>query len=335
MEKIITYSAISLLALSACNGPVHGPISGRAAMQLEAQTLKADVAKRKLAGPEALKVEANGAESISLPITWRGGCPYVKARINGAAPSPVLVDTGASIGALEAKTAIRCKVTMLDPAVLPVSARGIAGEESMRAGFAELALGDWRMKNTPWLVRTRKMQFRATGAMFAEGFSVDILGMNPLSTVCSFLTVDYRNSRLTLGTTEAYRPETGSLPIPLVIVDRLPHVRLKCGSASWLALLDTGSSFGIEIPKSVAKQLDVERISVPVLNDYQIGIGGQLDVQKAGIRVTKLPELEGLGPVLRNQGVAIRPDRALIGSHFLKDYRVTVDFKRNLLYLDR
>ena len=328
-------SLFCLLALAACDTPVHGPISSRDARRLQSQTLSAEEGAKKLRGPDALTISVEGPSKVMLPITWRGRCPYIPVGINGSRPTLLLLDTGAAISALEARTAIDHKLPLLDATTLPVKVEGIGGQEVMRAGFGEMSLGGWRMKNHPWLVRVHKTEMRMVGSLLKESLPVNLLGISPLSSFASYLTIDYPGNHVEVGTTEPFTPRAGSQAIPLVFVNRLPYVRLSSGNVSWLALLDSGSSFGLEVSRDIAEKLRLLESSVPVADDFQFGIGGKVDVQKADIRVAAMTNLDGLGERIPKAAVAIRPDRSLIGSYFLRHYRLTIDFKRQLLYLDR
>jgi len=335
---IMRLSCVALtftILLAACSTPLYRPISKRAENELARRTLSPDETKNHIIGADAVKVAVTGPELISLPLTFQQRCPFVPVAVNGLRPRLFLFDTGAGISVLQSVTALKSKATLLSSQVLPLKGQGIAGSEPFLGSLVHVQIGQLGIENMPAFVRKHRNDLAILGPWITQSLDVDILGYNPLSKFCTFLTLDYRAQRLTLGAKTPFTPPPGVRPIPLIRRGGLPYVRLSSGSVHWDALVDSGSSFGIELPVEVAKRLDLEKDAIPVADDFQYGIGGQVDVQKAGIRVTRIPRLEGLGAPLEDYPVSIRPDLALIGSHFLRQFRVTFDFRNSLLYLER
>ncbi len=255
--------------------------------------------------------------------------------INDSAPTLFLFDTGATLTAIEAKTAIRHRLPLFDSQLIPAKARGIAGEETMRVGFARLGFGGMDIHNVPLFVRTHKNEYRILGPLLTESLHTDILGINPLRSLVKYVTIDYLRNTLTFSTDASYSPRPGARVAKLKWINRLPYVTLSSGGVRWDALIDTGSSFGVEVSRDVASRLGILENSAPVVGSYHYGIGGSVDTGAADIRESLLARLEGLGPPLSDVGVGIRPSLNLIGSWFLQHFRVTLDFSRGLLYLER
>jgi hypothetical protein len=65
-----------------------------------------------------------------------------------------------------------------------------------------------------------------------------------------------------------------------------------------------------------------------------IGVGGAVKPQDAGVRVITVPELSMIGSAFKNPQIDVMPGPARIGTFFLKDYRVTFDFRRKTLWLE-
>jgi hypothetical protein len=204
-----------------------------------------------------------------------------------------------------------------------------------KGSFVNLSVGEMQFVNIPQMVRQFRNDLPVLGSWVTESLDVDILGINPLARICTYMIVDYPARRVTFAKGHLFSQRPGSTPIPLIWKNNLPYVKLYADGVSWDALVDTGSAFGIEVTRSVAQQLRIDTQSVPALDTYQFGIGGGVDVRKAGINVSRITVLEGLGPALVNQPVGIRPDIALIGSSFLKNFRLVIDFRRNAMFLDR
>lgn len=322
------------LLFAACDTPAYRAVSTSEQKKLAAQTLSTEEGSKRLYGDDALRLGLSGTETVTLPFKYVNRCPHIVVSVNGARPTPFLLDTGAAISAIEARTAIRHRVPLFDAGQLPAKAQGIGGEEPVRVGYADLGLHELTLHNVPLFVRTHKNQRQILGPLVTRSLHTDILGINPLGTFCSHLTIDYPRQQVTFATGGRFRPGPGARVARIRRVNQLPCVTLRVGDVSWDAIIDTGSSFGIEITREVARKLDVEKDSVPVLDSYQYGIGGSVDTADAGIRHVVLPRLEGLGPTLKDVGVSIRPDLSLIGSYFLRHFRVTLDFQRGLLYLE-
>ena len=205
----------------------------------------------------------------------------------------------------------------------------------MRLGFARLGLGGLEIYNVPLFVRTHKNEYRILGPLLTESLHTDILGINPLRSFVKHVTIDYPRNRLSFSTESSYSPRPNARAVKLKWINRLPYVTLSSGGVSWDALIDTGSSFGIEVSRDVASRLGILESSAPVAGAYHYGIGGSVDTGAADIRQSLLPSLDGLGPTLADVGVGIRPSLNLIGSWFLQHFRMTLDFSRGLLYLER
>lgn len=332
--RTVSLSALVLL-IAGCAAPRHGTISASDQKKLTALTMPSDRGRALLFGPDALRLGVSGQGTFSLPFELKNRCPFVPVSINGAATQHFLFDTGASLTAIEARTAIRHQLPLFDSKLIPAKARGIGGEESMRLGFAALRLGQLTMHNVPLFVRTHKNEYRLLGPLLTESLHTDILGINPLRDFAKHISIDYPRRRMTISTEAAYSPGPNARVAKLKWINRLPYITLRSGGVSWDALLDTGSSFGVEIGREVAAKLDVIKDSVPVMESYQYGIGGNVDTTQADIRHALLPAVDGLGPTLKDVGVGVRPSLNLIGSYFLQHFRVTLDFSRGLLYLER
>jgi predicted aspartyl protease len=331
-------SALASLAVSlaACDSVLHREINSRQQQKLGVQTLNADESRRRLAGAGTNAISITGPDTVTLPLLpAQGFCPVIRVAVNGAKPQPFLLDTGATFGVFQARTAIEHRVPVLDPSVWSIRSKGIGGTEMFKGSFVNLSVGEMQFVNIPQMVRQFRNDLPVLGSWVTESLDVDILGINPLARICTYMIVDYPARRVTFAKGHLFSQRPGSTPIPLIWKNNLPYVKLYADGVSWDALVDTGSAFGIEVTRSVAQQLRIDTQSVPALDTYQFGIGGGVDVRKAGINVSRITVLEGLGPALVNQPVGIRPDIALIGSSFLKNFRLVIDFRRNAMFLDR
>jgi hypothetical protein len=207
----------------------------------------------------------------------------------------------------------------------------------MRGGIAQLVVGPLKWENIPTLIRTHENQMQSLGGLVKENIGVNLLGVQTISRTCSWMQLDYRGRKVTFGLRGLYPEVVGpkAWSVPLGLHRGVATVELSSGGHSWETIVDTGSSFGIEVTADIAKTLGVLDGSQLVRQDRLVGIGGFVDVKKSQIRSAVLPEIQGLGVPMRNWEIAINPHLNLCGTYFLSNFRVTFDFARRRLHLER
>jgi predicted aspartyl protease len=327
-----------LLSLLSCADYSHTQVSGATLKKMEKLTLSADATQRILRGQDALRSYAEGPEVVSVPMEFNGRLPAVRVRINGGQPQQMIIDSGASLSVLEAEMAVKSGIRLLPSSALKLKAQGIAGSEEMRGGIAELQIGELKLKNMPVLVRTHQNQYRNLGGLVNESLGVNLLGLQNFARSCSWLRLDYRNRIVTIGLRGQSPAPTGpnAWSVPLGLHHGVASIVLSSGGHSWETVVDTGSSFGIEVQESVAQKLGVLEGSTPVTQDRLIGIGGFVDMKHKPVRTAVLPEINGFGNKVLQPQIAINTHGFnLCGSYFLSHYRVTFDFARRKLWLER
>lgn len=122
--------------------------------------------------------------------------------------------------------------------------------------------------------------------------------------------------------------------MPFRLQHGVPFVTLKSGKVTWEAIVDTGSFNGVEISEDVAMRLGVHRSGTPVRGLHLLSIGGTVTSEQINLRTVRLPEVRFMGGRYTNAEVDISPGPPRVGSGFLKDYRVTFDFKKRSLWLE-
>jgi hypothetical protein len=301
-------------------------------------TLSEPEAQRILSDSDHLRVAASGPDLVHVPMLLNGRLPGVQVSINGQAPRAMIIDTGASLSVLEAQTAVASGIRLLPAHMLKLQARGIGGTEDMRGGIAQLRIGGLQMHNMPMLIRTHENRISGLGGLITESMGVDLLGIQALRSSCSWVRLDYRNRIVTFGL-RGFSPELSgprAWSVPLRLSRGVASIELSSGGHSWETVVDTGSSFGIEVETRVAARLGVLEGSVPLQSGSQLtGIGGFVDPKANQMRAAILPEIRGFGDQVLATEIAINPNFNLCGSYFLRNYRVTFDFKRMRLWLER
>lgn len=331
-----------VLILTACAmQPSYTPVPESVMRKLSKQVKSAEelgVVRR--GGAIAYDSKVSGGPVATVPIAVNSVIPTLRCWLNGSKkPVALMFDTGAQISLIDAETALHSRVGVVDPRTTNITVMGVMGKEKMLAGlFSPLDFGQSQLTRQLCLIRTHQNQARWMGPLMKEKVSMDLLGFDVVRQWCRYVTVDYRAHTMTFGFKSDFAPPAGPRvwKVPLVLEGGLPTVVLESGGIRWLALVDTGSAFGVEIDESLAAELDVMR-NARLVDPGMVNtaIGGMADVNTAGIKVTTLKSLNGLGPVHKDAEIAISPGGARVGSFFFKDYRLTLDLKRQLLWLER
>ena len=272
----------------------------------------------------------SGAERSVIPFELVGNRPIIKLKVNGR--SDVLrfvLDTGSGISVVSNKTAKRLKIRHVTKGGF---ARGLGGDgkfEIVYGMLREVALGGVTIKNVPVYLR----EFHHSGS--------EVDGYIGLALISKFLTtVDYGNSTMSLTKSDAdvrQFTESGDLSLPLRLTSSgflSGEVQLEGIASPLNFIVDTGASISV-ISDEVAK---IENISRFVGEDKLSVIGS------AGITPDKqtynLPKVS-FGNHTRKDVMAVALDLGLIneasgfeqagilGGNFLKNYRLTFDFKNS------
>jgi Tfp pilus assembly protein PilF/predicted aspartyl protease len=272
----------------------------------------------------------SGAERSIIPFELVGNRPVVKLKINGR--SDVLrfvLDTGSGISVVSNKAAKRLKIR---PVTKGGFARGLGGDgkfEIIYGMLREVALGGVTIKNVPVYLR----DFHHT--------TNEVDGYIGLALISQFLTtVDYGNLTMSLTKRDSdvrQFTESNELSLPLRLTSSgflSGEVQLEGIASPLNFIVDTGASISV-ISDEVAK---IDNISRFIAADKLQVIGS------AGITGDKqtymLPKVT-FGNHTRKDVMAVALDLGLIneasgfeqagilGGNFLKNYRLTFDFKNS------
>jgi hypothetical protein len=321
---------LCLLLTAACSPWAgHGPVSARLRRQLERQALgRADF-------EAALSGRSVAADNrIVLPFRMEDDAvPVLEAEINGVAGVPLILDTGASATLLHAATAARAEVRLLAAEEGSVPMQGVIGVEQARIGLVRrLRLGGWTTEGFPCLVRLHENRIGLTGASFRH----NLLGFDLLRRHCSQVTLDFPKRTVEFAFAGRFQPQPGRHVAwaPFTVRQGAPFITLGSGDQRWQAVVDTGSFNGVEISRQVAEQLGVADQGQPVEGLILLSVGGTTTSDDAGLRTVRLADLSLFGETWRNAPVDISPGPPRVGSYFLRDYRVTFDFRAGRIWLE-
>jgi hypothetical protein len=322
---------LHLIFLAACaSAPRQGPLSPAKLRKLEAGALRTQEFASQLRKPSKPALPR-----ITLPFRLEGGVPVVEAVLNGR-KARLIFDTGATRTVLQAGTAIRHGVPVVADPEATATMSGVVGREQARVGLIRtLELGSWRIDGLPCLVRLNESKISA--AQTGASTDVDLLGFDLLRAACSQVILDHARKQITLefASSKGHPKGPRASISTFKLHEGVPAIRLRSGRLAWDAIFDTGSFNGIEISPQIAARLGFdESQGRPVEGLYLIGVGGTLTSDEARLRTIKLPSLTLLGQTYENAEVDISPGIPRVGQFFLKDYLVTLDLRRQQIWLE-
>ncbi|MBK9214169.1 MAG: aspartyl protease family protein [Chloracidobacterium sp.] len=273
---------------------------------------------------------STGKDNTTVSFELVGNRPVIPVRVNGRdEPLRFVLDTGSGISVMSIETARRINVR---PITRGGYARGIGGNGKFEIVYGllrEIEIGDVELENVPIYLRE----------FHNDANSID--GYIGLALISKFLTtIDYGNQTFALTRkAEAVRTfdhdQALSLPLRLTSSGFLSgEVSLQGLEGPLNFIVDTGASVSV-ISDRVA---GVETI-MPFINDEKMRVFGSAGV-KEDVPTYLLPSVR-FGSHTRTDIMAVALDLDLIneasgweqsgilGGNFLKNYRLTFDFKNS------
>lgn len=273
---------------------------------------------------------SDGEDRAKIPFELVGNRPIISLRINGKSePLRFVLDTGSGISVISETTAKRLKIS---PVTKGGFARGIGGNgkfEIVYGMLRQIDIGAVRIRNTPVYIR----KFQSDGQM------VD--GYIGLALISKFLTtIDYGDQTFSLTKKDEDKREFRenndvSLPLRLTSSGFLSgEVQLQGVESTLNFIVDTGASVSV-ISDRVSK---TEGIS-PFASVEKLRIIGSAGITD-DVSTFMLP-LVSFGSHSRKSIMAVALDldiineasgfeqAGILGGNFLKNYRLTFDFKNS------
>jgi len=276
-----------------------------------------------------------GKDNTSVSFDLVGDRPMIEIRINGKdEPLKFILDTGSSISVMSEETAKRFKVK---PVTKGGFARGIGGDGKFPIvyGFLrQVEIGLVKLKNVP--IYLRKFHTESRG----------IDGYIGLSLISRFMTtIDYGEKIFALTRKNAdarsFDDSVGvALPLRLTSSGFLSgEVELEGMDGALNFIVDTGASVSV-ISDRVAR---TDALS-PFINEQKLRVIGSAGVTD-GASTFSLPQVK-FGKHARRDIMAVALDldiineasgfeqSGILGGNFLKNYRLTFDFKNSKVIFD-
>jgi hypothetical protein len=325
------------LAVGGCTASSHERVSHGTLRTLQGRAVEASRLGVNLRGGE-LDVQVDhthgNRSTVTVPMKWHHGLPAMDGRINDRSVL-MIMDTGSQgCLVLDADTAVRAKVDTLQHSPDRFRLEGAFGSEPAIVGrVRQVNVGTWSIRGLPCLIRTHRSL--TGGGFWREQISLNIWGMALLHQACTYLTLDHKRDQITFGFEESYRPERGSevWKVPLKFRHGLPYIQIGNDEAKWEALLDSGANSPLEITQEVARRANLLG-SARTLAGQRFGVGVADGDSLNTLQRVVVPRLFGLGLAMRDVPAFIVKDEPKVGSGLLAHYRATIDFRRNLLWLE-
>ncbi len=273
---------------------------------------------------------ASGREETRVPFDLEGNRPVLNLKVNDKAePQRFVLDTGSGISVISEKTAKRLKIK---PVARGGHAKGIGGDGKFEIVYGlirQITIGEITIRNVPVYIR----KFHSTAN--------EVDGYIGLSLISKFLTtVDYGEQSFLLtrseNATRTFRERSDlSLPLRLTSSGFLSgEVQIEGVEMPLNFIVDTGASVSVisdEVARidTISGFLSNERLSV-------IGSAGITD----DVMTFNLPRVtfgshsrKDIMAVALNLGIINEASgfeqAGILGGNFLKNYRLTFDFKNS------
>ncbi|HLA95536.1 MAG TPA: aspartyl protease family protein [Pyrinomonadaceae bacterium] len=283
----------------------------------------------KFLGSRSSLYQTAGAENTQVPFELVGNRPIIKLRVNGRSEElNFVLDTGSGISVISDETAKALNIKSITKGGF---AKGIGGDgkfEIVYGFLREVDIGDVAVKSVPVYIR----KFHSDGK---------IDGYIGLSLISKFLTtIDYGTQTFGLQKKDsivdaAFNAEGMSLPLRLTSSGFLSgEVQLEGIEAPLNFIVDTGASVSV-----ISDDIATHTSMVPHVRSERMRVIGSAGITE-DVPSFLLPKIS-FGAHSRKSITAIALDLDLIneasgfeqagilGGNFLKNYRMTFDFKNS------
>jgi len=295
------------------------------------------------AGVNSVEASANATMPLEvLPPANRAAnpshLPVILATVNGKPDVPVLLDSGSNRNLFGYELARGLDI----PAVAglkPIRGMGIGGAiDDYVAVVPSMQIGPVELQKLVAFIGPDAQVLSFTRGFWGDK-QVMILGVNALRRL-SYLTIDYLRGTATIGAHEAFLPDDTlkfMTTAPLHWVGDLPAVEVSIdGRDPVPCILDTGGDYGMLVPRVQAIELGYWKPGKGELTTSR-GVGGAslatgYLVKEARVGGTTLERIPAHTTVI---GPEPGGGRLFLGNVMLRRYRVTFDFKHDVLWLEK
>jgi predicted aspartyl protease len=259
------------------------------------------------------------ADRVALPVVTIDGCMFVEARINGAGPFRLLVDTGATPLALPIETAQKAKLLVLDTFVLDVNA--IAGtSQGHTAPIARLESGGLALEDFYAVVFSEKeWAYTRVGLPACDG----VLGVAPLGDLILEVDAPKNAVNVVRSGSQHYPAEAAC---DFVWDSGVPWVNASVDGKTFPVMLDTGArSAVVALPQLNAVPLRFPEVKT---ENFSIGLG----VAKLPIARSQIAGDVHIGPAILHNPPIQTQQSAAVGWEMLRRWKFALDQHARKIY---
>lgn len=281
-----------------------------------------------------------GPQRVRLPLRLAGGTVTTPVVVNGTKRIPAVLDTGAPFNLASLSLSYNLDLPITRPKTLPQKIYGYGGS-STDCGWTllnALQFGELSFTNALVCVPLEKFdQVTFFGFLTVNRDEFVILGLSSMAKM-SYMVFDFPRGELILDRDALYERtparEQASAPCQVNPGYTLTTEIMVDGKGPFSCRIDTGKTFkapALTIPQKVARELGYWREQGGRRSD-QVGIGGRFQSQRF-----KLKSFEIGGQEFANLGADSHEGAGefILGASFLRQYRMTIDFRRKKLFLEK
>ncbi|HKV07167.1 MAG TPA: pepsin/retropepsin-like aspartic protease family protein, partial [Thermoanaerobaculia bacterium] len=268
-----------------------------------------------------------------IPFDFKTRQPIVQARVNGGPPVPFLVDTGASINLIDERVAASAGVSP------GASWRMHGGGES---GFDARSAGPLTLETNGVVWKEQRAALAPIGYPDKKHYA-GFIGAPILMRYA--VQIDFTQRVIRLLDPAAYKAPSGATQIPFELQDDLPVVRVRVdagtGPIEARLMVDTGAGTWVDLNRPFVDAHGlVDAAQETAIVGRPAGLGGTAPfLYREGRSVTfggVTFEKPRLGFSRARSGSSSSDERdGVLGNEVLRHFRVTFDYSRRVLVLEK
>jgi hypothetical protein len=275
------------------------------------------------------RIRAQIHKAVEVPLVSVDGVPFIQARVNGAGPFWFVVDTGAETDTVHSRLADQLQL-----------------QKVTKFWLNETVEGDWckgidlniggaryrpeRVTATAALGDIEKVMERQVDGVLGQGFFR-----------CFIVELDYHRQVLRLHHRRRFRPEGESVPITFVGFQPLIEATVEIASMPPMPgsfFVDTGAASELELADHFLERHGFDESAEALFPTESMMLHGRFGTRSAyGVRM-QVGASSVQKPLVQFGGdKGLSYDKlcdGLIGSGFLRNFHVIIDYSRKRLWLN-
>ena len=265
------------------------------------------------------------------------GVPIILANVNGHSGVRVLLDSGSNRNLFGYSLAHELGITAIT-GLDPVISSGIGGSVDNLIGVARsIKVDTLELRRVLALIGPDTQVLSLTHGFWNHPQAL-ILSLNTMR-MLSYVSIDAPNGTVTFAPREPYHAQPSSIfvtMIPLQWVNGLPLIDLALDGHTVPCYVDTGGEYGLLLPRKLAGELGYWKPGSETVGISKGVAGASLSATYV-VRETKIGLATFANLAARTQvtGPDAAGGNALLGNDGLRRLRVTFDFQRGQLWMER